>query len=181
VSEVLTLPEFLEQGARRWPDEPWCRTGDGEATRAQVLASARRVAGGLLARRVAPGDRVVVVLPNGLDFLLAWFGIACAGAVTVAVNPAAAASELAAVAAGVQADVVVAEPGLDAAGAVSVTELAAGPAAPPVRCAPEDPVAYIQSSGSTGRPKFVIETHRMYTLAAEAFPWWLGLVGTTCC
>ncbi|MGZ4690053.1 MAG: AMP-binding protein, partial [Acidimicrobiia bacterium] len=38
-----------------------------------------------------------------------------------------------------------------------------------------DPVVLIPTSGTTGRSKLVTQTHQGYTLAAEGFPWWVGL------
>ncbi|WP_214366141.1 AMP-binding protein [Pseudonocardia sp. H11422] len=178
MGEVLTLPEFLEQGARRWPDTPWCRTPDGSSTRAEMYADARRCAGGLRERGVQPGDRVVIVLPNGLEFLRAWLGVVLAGAVSVAMNPKAAESELGAVVEETGAILVIAPGGTPAPASVTAVDVAtlgrAEPAEPAV-CTPGQPASYIQSSGSTGRPKFIIETHGMYTMAAEGYPYWLGL------
>jgi crotonobetaine/carnitine-CoA ligase len=122
------------------------------------------------------------VLPNGLDFVAAWFGAALAGAVSVAVNPRAAATELVAVAREVRPRLIVIAdgdltPSVDAE-VVTVDELVAGdPLAweDAIALSSDDPVSYIQSSGSTGRPKFIIETHRMYTMAAEGYPYWLGI------
>jgi len=54
---------------------------------AELRASARRVAASLLARGVAPGDRVAIVLPTGRDFLDAFFGAQLAGAVPVPLYP----------------------------------------------------------------------------------------------
>src|SRR4029079_19264814 len=45
-----------------------------------------RVAGGLRASGVRPGDRVAVRLPNGADWVVAFFGAQLAGAVAVPVN-----------------------------------------------------------------------------------------------
>ncbi|MGH9001083.1 MAG: AMP-binding protein, partial [Acidimicrobiia bacterium] len=47
-----------------------------------------RAAGALARRGVARGDRVLLFLPNGLDWLRAWWGIATLGAVMVPVNTA---------------------------------------------------------------------------------------------
>ncbi|WP_405970769.1 AMP-binding protein [Streptomyces sp. NBC_00988] len=178
MTEIRTLARFLADGAERWPDRPWCTAPDGEATRAQVRTDAMRCAGGLHALGVGEGDHVVLLLPNGLEFLHAWFGVVLAGAVSVAVNPLAAGTELASVLEGTGARVVVAAPGVTVpAGttATSVDELRRAAPAEPVDGPADRPASYIQSSGSTGEPKFIIETHGMYTLAAEGYPYWLGL------
>ena len=56
-------------------------------TYAQLAKSARDVAGGLIARDVAPGDRVALMLPTGVDFFAAFFGTLYAGAVPVPIYP----------------------------------------------------------------------------------------------
>ncbi|MFO0582554.1 MAG: fatty acyl-AMP ligase [Anaeromyxobacter sp.] len=53
----------------------------------EVLARAERVAGGLAARGVAPGDRVAIVLRTEPAFLDAFFGAWLAGAVPVPLYP----------------------------------------------------------------------------------------------
>ncbi|MFF3569292.1 AMP-binding protein [Nocardia jiangxiensis] len=178
MGEIRTLAKFLEDGARRWPDRPWCTAPDGEATRAQIYADALRCVGGLRALGVQRGDRIVVVLPNSLEFVRAWFGVILTGAVCVAVNPTAAAAELPAVIAETGASVAIVSPGAPAPAGVRAVTVAELAAAEPEEAAdgPADRVAgYIQSSGSTGRPKFIIETHGIYTLTAEGYPFWLGL------
>jgi crotonobetaine/carnitine-CoA ligase len=188
-----TVPEFLIRSAELWPDQDWVRTPGGAASRATVLDRARHVAGGLREAGVRPGDRVVLAAPNSVDFLVAWFAAMFVRAPVLAVNPRAAGAELAAVAAGLEPRLIMAPdaeiatltaalaPGSGAAKAtaVPVTGIAALEQAAPADPLPTDPeehVAFLQTSGSTGTPKFIIRTHLMYTLAAEAFPWWLGLV-----
>ena len=179
MEEPLSVPDFLEQSARQWPDSVWLRTPDGEASRAEVLERATRCAGGLAERGVGVGDHVVVVLPNGIPFVQSWFAVMLRGAVAVAVNPKAAEAELATVLATMKASLVIAGAEIPVpAGIARVTpdQLAgAAPVGAATRCTPEQPAGYIQSSGSTGKPKFVIQSHAMYTMAAEGFPWWLGL------
>src|SRR5207302_10073154 len=43
------------------------------------------------------------------------------------------------------------------------------------RVRPEGPAVLIQTSGTTGQPKLVMQSQRAYVMAAEGFPWWLGL------
>jgi len=53
----------------------------------ELHSRARHVAGALIGLGVKPGDRVVIVLPTGLDFLDAFFGATLAGAVPVPLYP----------------------------------------------------------------------------------------------
>lgn len=178
---ILTLPEFLADGAARWPDRPWCSAPDGSATRAEMYTEALACATGLREHGVDPGDRVLIVLPNGLAFLRVWFGAALAGAVAVALNPRAADTELPAIAEAAEPTLVVVEDGAtlpSGVPTVSMTDLPAAVPGEPVTSAPDTHAGYILSSGSTGRPKLIIQTHGMYTMAAEGFPHWLGLSET---
>lgn len=175
--EIRSLPDFLAEGAARWGDRPWLSAADGEITRAGMYEAALRCVSGLRARGVAPGEHVVLLLPNGIEFVRTWFAVMLTGAVSVAVNPQAA-TDLDDVVAGTGARLVVT--GTDAAvapGVMAVTpaELMVAEPGEPERVGPEHPASYIQSSGSTGLPKFIVETHGMYTLTAEGFPYWLGL------
>ncbi len=177
MSDRYTVPEFLIRAAELWPDQEWIQTPDGSASRAAVLDRARHLAGGLREAGVKPGDRVVLAAPNSIDFLVGWFGAMFARAPVLAVNPRAAASELAAVSAALEPRLVMAaDPGQLPVPATGLAALEQAAPADPLPADPEEHVAYLQTSGSTGTPKFIIRTHLMYTLAAEAFPWWLGLV-----
>ncbi len=128
---------------------------------------------------VGVGDRVVIVLPNSLAFLRVWFGAALAGAIAVPMNPLAAATELSGVVARTKPAVIIANTETETPAAVvklSVADLMTRAAQhPAVACDPATHACYIQSSGSTGQPKFIIQTHGMYTMAGEGFPYWLGL------
>src|SRR3954471_17964509 len=71
------------------------RVGDGLAvseiggervTYGELWDRAARVAGGLRGEGVERGDRVAIRLPNGLDWVLAFWGAQLAGAVVVPVN-----------------------------------------------------------------------------------------------
>lgn len=64
---------------------------DGDSKRvytfADVDALSNRVARALRDRDVRPEERVLLVLPDGIEFVAAWFGILKAGAVFAMVNP----------------------------------------------------------------------------------------------
>ncbi|HVX21011.1 MAG TPA: AMP-binding protein [Acidimicrobiales bacterium] len=85
-----TLPAILRlraatHGDRVYLDAP---AAGVRLTFAETLAVAERVASGLLERGHARGDRLVVMLPNVPDYLIAWFGSGLAGMAEVPINTA---------------------------------------------------------------------------------------------
>jgi long-chain acyl-CoA synthetase len=60
--------------------------GGPSLTYGELWDRAARVAGGLRATGVGRGDRAAILLPNGADWVLAFWGIQLAGAVAVPVN-----------------------------------------------------------------------------------------------
>jgi len=83
------LPEILRRRAGEHPDRPLLKFGDGPwISYGAVNAQANRVANGLIARGVQPGESVSVMLPNCAEFLPVWFGILKAGAVMSSINTA---------------------------------------------------------------------------------------------
>src|SRR6476661_10653054 len=82
-----TVVQMLREVAERCPDRTAIvELGGPSATYAQLWERALRVAGGLRDAGIAPGDRVAIGLPNGLDWVLAFWGAQLAGAVAVPLN-----------------------------------------------------------------------------------------------
>jgi len=77
---------MLEDVARAHPDRAFVVDQDTAHTYREVAARARRLARGLVAAGVGPGDRVALVLPNGADFVAVRFAVALAGAVAAPVS-----------------------------------------------------------------------------------------------
>ncbi len=85
-----TLPQVLRlraqtHGARDFIDVP--DSGD-RLSYAQVHQMSCRIACGLLSQGHSPGERVVIMMENRLEYLLAWFGSALAGMAEVPINTA---------------------------------------------------------------------------------------------
>jgi crotonobetaine/carnitine-CoA ligase len=82
----------LDRAAQAWGDEPLVTfTEDGQATThsyAELASWSRGVAAALLDGPAQPGDRVAIMVSNRVEFLIAWFGCAYAGLVSVPVNTA---------------------------------------------------------------------------------------------
>jgi len=85
---ATTIGELLAERAARDPERA-CVSCDGEVwSYGEMEERAARVTGGLRRLGLAPGARVCLMLPNGLPFLAAWFGIERLGAVAVPINTA---------------------------------------------------------------------------------------------
>jgi crotonobetaine/carnitine-CoA ligase len=98
--------------------------------------------------------------------LFAWFAANMLGAIAVPLNPALKPTELEGFFELTKPRIVVHEVG----------DLArAGKGAPRATIGPNDIAVLLATSGTTGAPKAVAQTHRTYTLTAEAFPHWLDL------
>ncbi|MEU3010959.1 (2,3-dihydroxybenzoyl)adenylate synthase [Nocardia asteroides] len=83
-----TLGDLLRDSARTQPQRPAVLSGTGPQTYAELDAAADRMAHGLLALGINPGDRVIVQLPNIPVFATALFGLLRAGIIPVLTLPA---------------------------------------------------------------------------------------------
>src|SRR5512143_1191919 len=91
--EARTLVEVLEWHVARHPDRLHLTvlqdesTTLGTLTYAELADGARKVAAALAEADIVPGDRIALMLPTGLDFFIAFFGVLYAGAVPVPIYP----------------------------------------------------------------------------------------------
>jgi long-chain acyl-CoA synthetase len=148
--------------------------GQQRATWTEVEAAVARGAGALRAAGVAPGDRVVLVLPNSIAFAVAFWAVLRAGAVVVPANPAYTPRELGHMLGDAGATAVVADPGLrervaaaaaalDPAPTVLVPAALADGGGRPISADgaddPEGRAVICYTSGTTGQPKGAVLTH----------------------
>jgi len=83
---MLNLAVLLEDSARNVPDRVAVACGPARLTYAELDAAASRVAAGLAARGIGPGDQVALSCPNLPYFPIAYYGILKAGATVVPLN-----------------------------------------------------------------------------------------------
>jgi len=112
-SACWTLPDHVDQAARRWPDTEAVVYGEDRATFAEFAERTRQAAGGLRTLGIGLGDAVGVLMPNCVDTLVAIYGVARLGAVPVPINGRYKARELAYVVAHADVRVLIAAPDYD--------------------------------------------------------------------
>ncbi len=153
-----SLVAMLRASVDRDPDAVAVVEVGGEAlTFSQLWSRAARVAGGLRSAGVGRGDRVAIRLPNGLDWVLAFWGTQLAGAVVVPVNTRFKESEV---------DYVVSDSG---AAHVFAPDVALPEGEPFVveDLEPEELAAIFYTSGTTGFPKGAMTSHANFLANIE--------------
>ncbi|MGY1811702.1 AMP-binding protein [Blastococcus sp. SYSU D00820] len=150
-----SLPALVRAAARERPEAPAVVAGDTRLSWSQLDALVDRAAAGLAARGLAPGDRVAVQLPNGVDWLRATLGALRAGLVVVPVNTAYTEPELEYVLTDSGASLLVADGERPAVAGVPVCPGPPDADGPPPEVAPgPDALAFLAyTSGTTGRPR----------------------------
>jgi long-chain acyl-CoA synthetase len=164
------LPQNLVQMLRTAVDgspdaEALVELGGERVTYRQLWDRAARVAGGLRAAGVRPGDRVANRLPNGNDWVYAFWGTLLAGGVVVPVNTRFAEPEVRYVVEDSGAAYVV-EPG---------TPLPDGDPLEVTDQAHTDLAGIFYTSGTTGFPKGAMTTHENFLSNIETCLRCLGL------
>jgi 4-hydroxybenzoate-CoA ligase len=146
--------------------------------RAAVLATA----GGLAARGVRQGDRVLLRLGNTADFPLVFFAANALGAVPVPTSPDLTAPELAAIVDDLAPVAACLGPGLGLPCPVRLTlgpdDIAALRTHPPASFAatlPDDPAFIVYTSGTGGRAKGVVHAQRAAWARRMMWRGWYGL------
>jgi long-chain acyl-CoA synthetase len=82
----MTLHASLRKSAATSPDQPWLRFGDAAWSYAQGDALTDKIARGLIAQGVQPGDRVALLFTNSPDLVFCYYACFKIGAVTVPLN-----------------------------------------------------------------------------------------------
>ncbi|MCY0878738.1 MAG: class I adenylate-forming enzyme family protein [Firmicutes bacterium] len=177
---MLTVGQALDSAARRYPDKAALIFGEQQRTYREVVQRANQMARLLARLGVKPGDRVALLLPNGLAMAEAYFALAKAGAVGVPLNLRWQPGEILYAIQDAEVSLALADRELapivgPAAGHMPVfytggyredpardwDALAeAEPSAPPeVLVRESDPWVIVYTSGTTGRPKGAVRSH----------------------
>ena len=171
----MNLAHLLDASARSFPDRPAVSIADRRIyDYAAYGGLAARLAGGLRALGLAPGDRVVLAMTNNADYLAALFAIWRAGLAAAPANAKLHPREIAFMAADCGAKLCLATPDLaeGLAGALQPPtrlivrgeaewrSLAGADPAPLADRNGDDLAWLFYTSGTTGRPKGAMLSHR---------------------
>lgn len=195
----MRLEHVLAGHAARRPHHPALVCGERRVSYGELDAAARRMAAGLAQLGVAPGDRVLVYLPNGVEFVQLEYATFGCGAVFVPVNTRLSLGEIEHIAQDSAPRVLVYDAAsraalggvlakLPAAARVVLGRAEAGetgiaalalpePAAPAEVPAGADDAMIIYTSGTTGRPKGALITHANQLVThgfVNALEWGIG-------
>jgi acyl-coenzyme A synthetase/AMP-(fatty) acid ligase len=153
-------------------------------TFAELDAAVRSVAAGLGAAGLRPGERLVIALPNTIDYLLLFYGAIAAGIVPLPASSLLTPIEVAflitdsgAAAVALPGDAVVAVPA--GTRVLGPAEVAAIRATPPrtgyADTAADDPAFLVYTSGTTRQPKGVLHAHRSAWGRRPTYAGWSGI------
>ena len=150
----------LDAAARRAPDRIALVAGDVSLTYRQLDRRAGGFARWLDARGVAPGDRIALVLPNGIPFAIALYGALKRGVTVAPLNPQLTEDERARIVTDFNPRGVVEAVPEDDADVAAIDDVNA-------------PALVLYTSGSTGRPKGAVLSHAAVAAGNAS---WMGPV-----
>jgi len=162
---VDNLAGLLTDAAQAHAERPALLVGDTRITHGALGEAAARWSGFYRERGIRPGDRVAIVLPNGLDYIGALYGALSAGAIAVPLNPLLRRGEIEDRITNSDASILVAPAAAEELAGLPVAlvdpsaALAATPVAGVVPRDPGEPAVLLYTSGTTGRPKGAELTH----------------------
>ena len=168
---ITSIAEDLPGWAKRDPERTAVIVGDREVSYAELDGLTGRLAAGLREQGVQRGDRVGLMLPNGIDAVVAIEATLRAGAAIMPINPTAKHDRVADLLRRSEAAMLLCDEGsaaeasraVDAVDGVpcfsSLGQLSSDAAEPHEVPAEADLAALMHTSGSTGGPKGVMHSH----------------------
>nr|WP_199065995.1 class I adenylate-forming enzyme family protein [Chromobacterium sp. ASV5] len=192
---LILLIDYLRRGALARPEATALLAEGREMTYAELWRAARALAGEMARRGVRRGDRVLLFLPNSLEYAAAFWAIQYLGAAAVPVSPDTKAAKLAWMLDDCEPRAALADAALRAtleeAGAAcrhrferlwqGEGDSLLGPWPEAADVPPgggaldQDLAAIIYTSGSTGFPKGVMLSQRNMVAASQSVSQYLGL------
>ena len=180
--EPQSIPELLRQREAARPDNPFLfsEADKRQFTYREFEAVVRRVAGMLWANGVRKGDVVSLLLPNSVEYVIAYFACWHIGALAGPINSLLKAQEIAYVISNSEAKLLLVNselvPQVDVKSVIfdNVNEFTDQPVVDETRIEKDDEAIIIYTSGTTGKPKGCLLTHGNVIANARQIISWLG-------
>ncbi len=164
IREIFNVADyFVDRHVREGRGQKTAIRCEGQSfTYAQMAERVNRAGNGLLGMGVRPGDRVVLILPDGPEFVAAYFGAMKIGAIAVPTNTALRPADYEYLVNESQAAAVLTS--------VADNWLAAqSPELEAEATTKDDPAFWLWTSGSTGMPKAAVHRHRDWLCCCENY------------
>src|SRR5262245_34599203 len=171
----------LGRGSREYGDRTACIAGDVRLTFRELEQRVGKLAAALRARGLAPGDRLALLLPNGVEYIELIYACAWLGVVAVPLNTRLSVVEIDRVLADAQPRGLIRHSSLPAPTAAVPWQLVIdrgpldvddGHVLEPIDDS-NATLALIYTSGTTGRPKGVVVTHANMLANVEHVQYWM--------
>jgi long-chain acyl-CoA synthetase len=146
----------IEANARRFGPKTALVSDDRNLSWSELDAFASGFARDLSAQDVAAGDRVAILLPNGVEFVVAFLGVLKLGATPAPLNPLVKEEELAAFKTDLKPKLSIDRVAMSRGSWKTLEEASA-------------PSLILYTSGSTGRPKGAVFSHDALTFANHSW------------
>jgi long-chain acyl-CoA synthetase len=192
-AEPKSIPELLKERAAGRPNQPFLFSeADGRrVTYAEFARSVGRVAARLWASGIRKGDAVSLLLPNSVEYVIAYFACWQIGAVAGPINSLLKAQEIAYVIADSEARALLINsefvPAIESIrdelhalkvinfdNEAETTSELESPELAVTEIGPDDEAIIIYTSGTTGKPKGCLLTHGNVIANARQISQWLG-------
>ena len=146
----------IEDNARRFAAKPAVICAGNQLSWSDLDAYASGFAQHLSSQNITAGDRVAILLPNGLEFVIAFLAILKLGATPAPLNPQVKQDELAAFV-------------TDLKPKASIDQVVTTRGSSPTAEQANTPALILYTSGSTGRPKGAVFSHDALTFANHSW------------
>jgi len=193
-ADFQNIPQLLRSRIAESPDKVFLfsQSDDRQYTYRQFGEAVQRMASILAEKGIAKGDVVSLLMPNGVEYLIAYFACWELGALAGPINSLLKAQEIAYVISNSEAkallvnssfmqtvdsvrqelpqlsNIIVFDREADATQDVTLTDRQ------PIEIQPDDEAIIIYTSGTTGKPKGCLLTHRNVIANARQISEWLG-------